>query len=73
MVNNNYEVAWQHYSYSVLRNQLSAIINDFFNEHEHQQQFNKLSNQRQVIYLNNDPYSDPYDPLNEKTARHMPN
>jgi glycosyltransferase involved in cell wall biosynthesis len=73
MVNHNYEIAWRHYSYSVLQHQLSAIINDFFNEHEHQQRFNKLSNQRQVIYLNNDPSSDPYVPLSEKTARHMPN
>jgi len=73
MVNNNYEVAWRHYSYSVLRNQLSAIINDFFNDHEHQQLFNKISDQRRVIYLNNDPFPDQYDQLKEEIARHMPN
>jgi len=64
MVNNNYEVAWQHYSYSVLRNQFSAIINDFFNEHEHQQLSNNLSDQRRVIYLNNDQFAAQYDQLN---------
>ena len=73
VVNNNYEVAWRHYSYSVLRIQLNATINDFFNEHEHQQLFNKLSDQRRVIYLNNDPFSDQYDQLSEDIARHMPN
>ena len=60
MVNNNYEVAWRHYSYSVLRNQFSAIINDFFNEHEHQQLSNNLSDQRRVIYLNNDQFPAQY-------------
>ena len=30
MVNDNYEVATRHYSYSVLRTQLSAILNHFF-------------------------------------------
>ncbi len=73
MVNNNYEVAWRHYSYSVLRNQFSAIINDFFNEHEHQQLCNKLSDKRRVLYLNNDPFTDQYDQLSEEIARHMPN
>jgi glycosyltransferase involved in cell wall biosynthesis len=73
MVNKNYEVAWRHYSYSVLRNQLSAIIIDFFNEHEHQQRFNKLSDQRRVIFLNNDPFPDQYDQLSEEIAGHMPN
>ena len=73
MVNKNYEVAWRHYSYSVLRNQLSAIIIDFFNEHEHQQRFNKLSDQRRVIFLNNDPFPDQYDQLSEEIAEHMPN
>ena len=32
MVNVNYTIAAQHYSYSVLRNQLSAIMNSFFGE-----------------------------------------
>ncbi len=64
MVNNNYEVAWRHYSYSVLRNQFSAIINDFFNEHEHQQLSNNLSDQRRVIYLNDDQFPAQYDQLN---------
>ena len=73
MVNNNYEVAWRHYSYSVLRNQLSVIINDFFNEHEHQQLLNKLSDQPRVIYLNNDPFPDQYDKLSEEIAGNLPN
>jgi hypothetical protein len=30
MVNGNYTIAAQHYSYSVLRNQLSAIMKSFF-------------------------------------------
>jgi mannosylglucosylglycerate synthase len=73
MVNNNYEVAWRHFSYFVLRNQLSAIINDFFNEHEHQQLLNKLSDQPRVIYLNNDSFTDPYDQLSEEIAGNLPN
>ena len=32
MVNANYSIATQHYSYSVLRNQLSAIMKSFFSE-----------------------------------------
>jgi len=73
MVNNNYEVAWRHYSYSVLRNQFSAVINDFFNEHEHQQLCNKLSDQPRIIYLNNDPFTDQYDQFSEEISKHMPN
>jgi glycosyltransferase involved in cell wall biosynthesis len=73
MVNKNYEVAWRHYSYSVLRNQLRTAINDLFNEHDHQQPFDKLSDQRRVIYLKNDPFPDQYDQLTEDIARHMPN
>jgi len=73
MVNNNYDVAWRHYSYSVLRNQLSSTMNDFFDEHEHQQLLNKLSDQPRVIYLNNDPFPDQYDQLSKEAARHMPN
>ena len=73
MVNNNYEVAWRHYSYSVLRNQFSTIINDFFNEHEHQQLSNNLSDPRRVIYLNNDQFPAQYDQLNLEIARHLPN
>lgn len=73
MVNNNYEVAWRHFSYSVLRNQLSAIINDLFNEHEHQQLLKKLSDQPRVIYLNNDSFPDQYDQLSEEIAGNLPN
>jgi glycosyltransferase involved in cell wall biosynthesis len=73
MVNNNYEVAWRHYSYSVLRNQLSAAINDFFNEHEHQRLFNKLSDPSRVIYLSNDPFSDQYDQLKKEIAGNLMN
>ena len=50
MVNNNYEVAWRHYSYSVFRNRFSAIMNDFFDEPEQQQLSNKLSDQK-TCYL----------------------
>jgi glycosyltransferase involved in cell wall biosynthesis len=32
MVNGNYTIAARHYSYSVLRNQLSAIMNSFFTD-----------------------------------------
>lgn len=32
MVNSNYTIAGQHYSYSVLRNQLSAIMKNFFGD-----------------------------------------
>ena len=32
MVNNNYQIAKRHYSYSVLRSQLTAIIKAFFGE-----------------------------------------
>lgn len=32
MVNNNYQIATRHYSYSVLRNQLTAIIKTFFGD-----------------------------------------
>ena len=73
MVNNNYEVAWRHYSYSVLRNQLRTAINDLFNEHDHQQAFDKLSDQGRVIYLKNDPSPDQYDQLEEEIAGNLPN
>ena len=32
MVNNNYQIATRHYSYSVLRSQLTAIIRSFFGD-----------------------------------------
>ncbi len=32
MVDNNYQIATRHYSYSVLRSQLTAIIRSFFGE-----------------------------------------
>jgi glycosyltransferase involved in cell wall biosynthesis len=73
MVNNNYEIAWRHYSYSVLQDHLSATINGLFNERESMQRFNKLSDQSRVIYLNNDSFPDTYDQLSGETARHMPN
>jgi mannosylglucosylglycerate synthase len=73
MVNNNYEVAWRHYSYSVLRNQFNAIINDFFNDHEYYQLLNELSDTPQIVRLNNDLFADPYDPLSGKIEGHMPN
>jgi glycosyltransferase involved in cell wall biosynthesis len=53
MVNLNYEVASRHYSYSVLRNQISTIMNDFFSEYE-QRHSNKLSGRRNIVYLKTD-------------------
>ena len=73
MVNNNYEVAWRHYSYAVLRNQFRAIINDFFNNHEHHQLLNKLSDPARGICINNNPFPDSYDPLSGEIKGHMPN
>ena len=32
MINNNYQIATRHYSYSVLRNQLTAILKMFFGD-----------------------------------------
>jgi len=32
MVTNNYRIATRHYSYSVLRNQLTAILKTFFGD-----------------------------------------
>jgi glycosyltransferase involved in cell wall biosynthesis len=54
MVNLNYEVASRHYSYSVLRNQISTIMNDFFSEYE-QPHSNKLSGRHNTVYLKTDP------------------
>lgn len=54
MVNLNYEVASRHYSYSVLRNQISTIMNDFFSEYE-QPHSNKLSGRHNIVYLKTDP------------------
>ena len=54
LVNTNYEVASRHYSYSVLRNQFSAIMNDFFDEPQ-QQISNCIADPQQVIYLKKDP------------------
>lgn len=54
MVNHNYEVASSHYSYSVLRNQISTIMNDFFSEYE-QPHSNKLSGRHNIVYLKTDP------------------
>jgi glycosyltransferase involved in cell wall biosynthesis len=73
MANNNYEVAWRHYSYSVLRNRFSAIMNDFFDEPEQQQLSNKLSDQQRVIYLNNDHIPAQYNQLNDEIAKYIPN
>ena len=73
MVNNNYEVAWRYYSYSVLRNRFSIIMNDFFAEPEQQKLSNKLSDQQRVIYLNNDQIPAQYNQLNDEIAKYMPN
>jgi glycosyltransferase involved in cell wall biosynthesis len=50
MVNRNYEVASRHYSYAVLRNRFSAIMNDFFNDQE-LEPLCQPSEQQNVIYL----------------------
>ena len=52
LVNTNYEVASRHYSYSVLRNQFSAIINNFLGEPE-QHLPSKSLDQQGVSYLKN--------------------
>jgi glycosyltransferase involved in cell wall biosynthesis len=54
MVNLNYEVASRHYSYSVLRNQISTIMNDLFSEYG-QPHFNKMSGRHNIVYLKTDP------------------
>jgi glycosyltransferase involved in cell wall biosynthesis len=71
MVNNNYEVARQYYSYSVLQNRLSAIMNDFFGQPQHQMS-KKLSDRQHVIYLKIDRLPAQYDQLNDNISEYMP-
>ena len=73
MVNNNYAIARRYYSYSMLRKHFGTIINDFFVESEQQQRSNQLSDLRDVVYLNIDPFSAQHDQWNNKTARDLPN
>lgn len=73
MVNNNYEIARRYYSYSMLRKHFGTIINDFFVESEQQQRSSKLSYQRNVVYLNIDPFSAQHDQWNDEIGRYMPN
>jgi len=54
MVNRNYEVASRHYSYAVLRNRFSAIMNDFFGVPEQEPSY-QPSDRQNVIYLQIDP------------------
>ena len=70
MVNNNYEIAGQYYSYSVLHNQLSAIMNDFFGQPQ-QQLSNKLSKEQHVIYLETDQLPSQHDRLNNNISEYM--
>jgi len=72
MVNTNYEVASRHYSYSVLRNHLSAMINDFFDEPEHQLS-KKSSDPQHVIYLKIDPPPARHDQSIDQAGRNIPN
>lgn len=53
MVNLNYEIASRHYSYSVLRNQISDIMNELFDDYE-QQRSNKFSGRHNVVYIKTD-------------------
>ncbi len=73
MVKTNYEVASRHYSYSVLRNQFSATMNNFFVEPE-LQLTNESSGQPHIIYLTIDQQSQMLDrQLNNKaTKSHIP-
>ena len=70
MVNLNYEVASRHYSYSVLRNQISTIMNDFFSEYE-QRHSNKLSGRRNILYLKTDLPPVKPDSLYNEHKRYM--
>jgi glycosyltransferase involved in cell wall biosynthesis len=69
MVNLNYEVASRHYSYSVLRNQISTIMNDFFSEYE-QPHSNKLSGRHNIVYLKTDPPPVKSDSLYDEHKRY---
>ena len=60
MVNTNYEVASRHYSYSVLRNQLNTMMNDFSFLQEQQISTN-VSDSQDVIYLKRSSSTDHYD------------
>jgi len=54
MVNNNYQIAARHYSYSVLRSQLTAILKTFFGDAADQLNA-KTSYSKQEGYLSIDP------------------
>jgi glycosyltransferase involved in cell wall biosynthesis len=69
MVNLNYEVASRHYSYSMLRNQISTIMNDFFSEYE-QPHSNKLSGRHNIVYLKTDPPPVKSDSLYDEHKRY---
>jgi len=60
IVNTNYEVASRHYSYSVLRNLLNTMMNDFSFQQE-QQISNNISDSQDVIYLKRSSSTDHYD------------
>jgi hypothetical protein len=70
MVNNNYEVARQYYSYSVLQNRLIAIVNDFFGQPQ-QQPSKKLSNRQHIIHLEIDQLRSQNNQLNNNISGYM--
>jgi glycosyltransferase involved in cell wall biosynthesis len=70
MVNNNFEIARQYYSYSVLHNQLSTIMNQFFGQPQ-QQLSSKSSDQQHVIYLEIDQLPSQHDQLNNNISEYM--
>ena len=68
MVNTNYEIASRHYSYSVLRNQLNTMMNDFSFQQE-QKISDSVSNSQHVIYLKRGPSPVCYDrPMDKVTV-----
>ena len=60
MVSTNYDIASRHYSYSVLRNQLNTMMNDF-SYHQEQKISNNVSDSQHVIYLKRGPSPVHYD------------
>jgi len=60
MVNKNYDVASRHYSYSVLKNHLNTMMNDFTFQQE-EQISNNVSDSQHVIYLKRGPSPVHYD------------
>ena len=68
MVNNNYQIATRHYSYSVLRNQLTAIIKTFFGD-SIEQLAAKAPTPEPEGYLQIEPHVVMYKHYNSKNCR----